>query len=125
MNPIHDRRRDDRRPFHDSLSIQLLLPCLDEVCPARVVDSETLDASATGLRIILDEAVEQDRLYDICVEVKNHPKRFLLTAETRWCRYDERHAVYEVGLELQNGEGTDFEAWVAFFRASRWCAPVV
>ena len=112
---MQERRAAGRLRLRESLFIQLLLPCLNDVCPSRVVDSVTVDVSKTGLRILLPEAVEAERLFDICVELRASPKRFLLTGETRWCRYDEEEHGYEVGIEIQDGEGTDFDAWTAFF----------
>ena len=115
---VDDKRNAVRFLRSEAVSIQLLLPCPDRSCPAEVVDCETVDVSRNGLRILLTEEVAAERILDICVELTDSPKRFLLTGETRWCRYNATRGSYEVGLEIQDGEGTDFAAWSDFFAAA-------
>ena len=95
----------------ESVSIQILRPCMDATCPAEVVASETIDISRDGLRLLLQEPLEADRIFDICVKLRNDPKRFLLTGETRWCRYNSDRNGHEVGIVLLDAEQTDFSAW--------------
>lgn len=117
MGNERERRAAQRMRKQETLSIQLLLPCLDEVCPARVVETVTIDVSEAGMRILLAEAIEADRLFDICIELKDNPKRFLLTGETRWCHFDDALQAYEVGIQIYDGEGTDYDAWSSFLSA--------
>jgi len=95
----------------ESVSIQILRPCAGDSCPAEVVASETIDISRHGLRLLLPEPLEAERIFDICVKLKDDPKRFLLTGETRWCRYNSERQAHEVGIEILDGEQTDFTAW--------------
>ena len=95
----------------ESVSIQILLPSMDDSRPAEVVASETIDISGQGMRVLLQEPLQTGRIFDICVELKEEPRRFLLTGETRWCRYSNKRKGHEVGLEILDGEGTDYAAW--------------
>ena len=95
----------------ESVSIQILRPCVDATCPAEVVASETIDISRHGLRLLLPEPLEADRIFDICVKLRDDPKRFLLTGETRWCRYNSQRQGHEVGIVILDAEETDFNAW--------------
>lgn len=109
--PVDERRTTERFLRKESVSIQILLPDADGACSAKVVASESIDISGRGLRLLLPVPLESGRIYDICVELKDDPRRFLLTGETRWCRYSDDRQGHEVGIEVLDGEGTDSVAW--------------
>ncbi len=110
-----DRRHARRIERRESVSIQIFLPCAERPGCPRVVTSETADVSGEGLRLLLPEPLEAERILDLCVALMGNPRRFLLTAETRWCRQDPGTGHYEVGLRVHEGEGTDFAEWLAAF----------
>ena len=115
-NPVDPTRSDEHRTAtrllrKESVSIQILRPCIDASCPAEVVASETVDISRQGLRLLLPEPLEADRIFDICVKLKDDPKRYLLTGETRWCRYNRERRGHEVEIVILDAEETDFNAW--------------
>jgi len=110
-DPSPERRRAPRIHRQESVSIQLLLPCLERPDAPRVVTCETADISPHGLRLLLSEPVEPERILDLCIELDDDPQRFLLTAETRWCRRNDRLSCYEVGLFIHDSEGTDYREW--------------
>lgn len=114
-NEPEERRAAPRLARSEQASIQLVFPCEDGSCRPEVAASFTLDVSINGFRLLLPRAVEPGHIYDVCVDLADQPKRFLLTGETRWCRYNEEHAGYEVGIEILEGEGTDFEIWARTF----------
>ena len=108
----HERRESPRLARRESVSIQLLLPCPDRTGCQRVVTTETADLSAGGLRLRLAEPLAAERILDLVVELSGHPRRFLLTGETRWCRPDAGGG-YEVGMLIHDGVGTDYAEWAA------------
>lgn len=111
-----ERRSLHRMLRNESVSLQLTLPS-SGAGAGRVIRIETLDISPTGLRITLPERVEEERLLDLCIDLKDHNKRFLLTGEVRWCRPSEGAADRcEAGIEVLEGEGTDHAAWFRFLR---------
>lgn len=112
--PIQDERREAKRmPREESVSIQLISSCEDGRCRLEVAECTTLDVSVSGLRLLLFKPLEDGRIYDVCVQLNDQPKRFLLTGETRWCRCNAEQAGYEVGIAILPGEGTDFEVWAS------------
>ena len=106
-----ERRATERFLRKESVSIQILLPDADGAACAKVVASETIDISGRGIRLLLPRPLEANRIYDICVELEGDPRRFLLTGETRWCRYNGERQGHEVGIEILDGEGTDAVVW--------------
>jgi hypothetical protein len=112
-----DERRAQRRWLRsESVSVQVLLPCGDGSCPAEVINTLTVDVSCNGMRLRVAEHLDSGRIFDICVEFRDQPRRFLLTGETRWCRRDPQHGEHEVGIAIHDGDGTDYAAWEAMFR---------
>ena len=117
MSPsdLADRRTSQRLLRKEEASIQLVFPCEDGTCRPEVAQSVTLDVSIKGFRLLLPKELEPGHIYDVCVDLAMEPKRFLLTGETRWCRYNSESACYEVGIEILPGEDTDFESWEDYF----------
>lgn len=108
-----DRRATPRHLRNDAVAIQIQRPDEGEAILGKVLVTRTRDVSAEGLRIGVEESLEEGNLYDLCVDVQGHLKHFLLTAEVRWCRPDPEGG-FEVGLQLLDGDGTDFAQWTAF-----------
>lgn len=99
----------------ESISIQVLLPAVDCLDTPRVVNGTTADVSATGLRVLLGEPVEPERVFDLCIQLDFNPQYFLLAGETRWCRFNDQMGYYEVGILIHDSEGTDYEQWGRLF----------
>jgi hypothetical protein len=110
-----DRRGAKRLPRKEQASIQLVFPGENADLQCEVSRSFTLDVSLHGFRLLLSRELEPHRIFDVCIELAAEPKRFLLTGETRWCRYNSEQSAYEVGLEILDGEGTDYESWEKHF----------
>lgn len=106
-----EHRSSTRLLRKESVSIQILLPCADGTCSAEVIASETIDISRQGIRLLLQVPLEAGRIFDTCVKLRDEPKSFLLTGETRWCRYNTGRRAHEVGIEILDAEGTDFADW--------------
>jgi hypothetical protein len=106
-----EKRRSPRLPLEESVSIVLFRTGPQASFSSERILTETIDVSASGMRIRTDEAIDNDRVFDICVELRGYTKRYLLTGESRWCRYIAEREVFEVGIEIRFGEGTDFMEW--------------
>ncbi len=113
---ITNNRIDPRHLRAEAISIQVMLPSFDGAEDAVVVQTKTLDVSSTGLKVQTDQFLPSGYIFDICIQLKDYPKKFLLTAEIKWCRkitddVDNFHA----GLEVQKALGTDYRHWSSFF----------
>ncbi len=110
MHPSNERRNLPRILRHDRVAIQLLRPGEEGPRSGRTINTETLDISQHGLRVRIDHPVESDHYFDLCIELHDHDKIFLLTGEIRWCR-PLAEGGFEAGILLHDGEGTDFAGW--------------
>ncbi len=108
---MSEKRRSTRVPLAESVSIVLFQSGSKTSFEARRVTTETIDVSELGMRIRTKEPIEDYLVFDICVELTGNPRRYLLTGESRWCRYNDLQGAFEVGIEIQNGEGTDCDEW--------------
>lgn len=114
-----ERRIIKRWLRSEAVSVQLMQAYCEDTCATQVIRTQTLDVSVRGLRLIAEEAIGEGYLFDICVELRDHPQRFLLTGETRWCRHRAQHEDYEIGIEIHDGEGTDYLAWTQTILAAQ------
>lgn len=110
---MYDKRRVRRVRRAESVSLALFHPAPGSLSECIRAATETIDVSERGMRIYTDEPMAPNRLFDFCVEVGDQPQRYLLTGETKWCRYNEEKRVYEVGIAFENGIDTDFSEWSA------------
>ncbi|MEM9102162.1 MAG: PilZ domain-containing protein [Pseudomonadota bacterium] len=111
-----EKRETSRVNQKESVSIQILSSSLDEAVAPVVVDSETLDISSGGLKIYVDQWIENGCILDFCVEFSNNPRRFLLTGETKWCKkIPGENTTFYLGIEVMDTEGTDFAPWHKLF----------
>jgi len=110
------KRREGRRlTRRELLSVELRPSGADASASAIVVSTETMNVSATGLRILLPAPVAPDGLFDFCIEVEGHPQRFLLTGEVRWCHRLPGPETYEAGVLIHDGQATDYPQWAELF----------
>lgn len=113
---LSDNKRAAPRFFRaESVSIEILHPGLDASDSPEVIITETIDVSRAGLRVLVNEYVEAGRFFDTCVDLADGARRYLLTCETRWCRFNEQIQSYELGIAIQDGEGTDYLEWSRLF----------
>ncbi len=76
---------------------------------AAVIKTQTLDVSATGMRLLCEKQVEPGMIHQICIQVTGIEKRFLLIAEIKWSKPEQ--GGWLAGLEIQDAEGFDLEPW--------------
>ncbi len=110
---MSDKRRVPRIRCSEPVSLAVFHPAPGSTSECARAATETIDVSETGMRIYTKEPMEPDRLFDFCIEVRDQPQRYLLTGETKWCRYNAEKRTYEVGIEIRNGVDTDFAEWSA------------
>lgn len=110
---MSDKRRIPRIRRSESVSLALFHPAPGSSSECTLAATETIDVSQAGMRIYTDEPMDPDRIFDLCVEIGGQPQRYLLTGETKWCRYNDAKRMYEVGIGIRDGVDTDFSEWSA------------
>lgn len=108
-----ERRRNPRLVREERLLMQVT--AIDDAPPPERMTSacRTVDISAGGLRLRLNEPVQAGSRIDLWVEVTGRSGKLLLSGEVRWSvQQDEGHLI---GIQLHERDGFDLLAWKALF----------
>ena len=111
MSNNQDRRQHSRQARDERVVVQIVSSTHDTLPPGTVVRCSTKDVSPTGIRIQLDQQVPEGFQLELWVEVSNHPTKFYLSGEVKWCRELDQAKRYLVGVELRDADTEDFKQW--------------
>ena len=111
MSNNKDRRQHSRQPRDERVVVQIVSSTRDTLPPGTVVRCSTKDVSPEGLRIQLDQPVPEGFKLELWVEISNHPSKFYLAGEVKWCQEVEEGKRYLVGVHLTEGKTEDLELW--------------
>ena len=111
MSDSKDRRQHARQARDERVVVQIVSSTRDTLPPGTVVRCATKDVSAQGLRIQLDQKVPEGFEIELWVEISNHPSKFYLAGEVKWCKEVEAGKRYLVGIELTEGKTEDLTVW--------------
>jgi len=102
-------RQEHRLLAEESIFLQVAASSEDGAESPAMVVSHSMDISASGLLMVVDQALPIGSIYPACVVLKNPEGRFQLIAEVKWVRPEADQ--WRVGLALFESEGTDIEQW--------------
>ena len=111
MSTTKDRRQHARQPRDERVVVQIVSSIGDTLPPGTIVRCSTRDVSTQGLRIQLEQQVPEGYLLELWIEISNHPGKFFLAGEVKWCKELDEGKRYLVGVELKEGETDDFKQW--------------
>lgn len=118
MSSNKDRRQSQRQPRDERVVVQIVSSTRDTLPPGTVVRCSTKDVSPEGLRIQLDQKVPEGFQVELWVEISNHPSKFYLAGEVKWCQELEGGKRYLVGVALSEGKTEDLELWQSLLDGS-------
>jgi hypothetical protein len=85
----------------------------DDIGP-RVVICNTMDVSANGLMLHLDDQLPEEAIFQLYIEFgEERRRRYHLVGEVRWARLSEDGEGYLTGFSLYESDGSDIDAWKA------------
>lgn len=80
--------------------------------PTEIVICSSVEVSATGVRVCVDDALEPGSILQLGVQLHEMQQPLYLVGEVRWCAADpQRSGSHYVGFELIESNGTDYLAW--------------
>jgi len=79
--------------------------------PPRVVICNTLDVSANGLMLCLDDPLPMEAIFQLHIESASPPYRFHLVGEVRWSEDLGKPNGHRTGFFLYDSDGSDIVAW--------------
>ncbi|MDY6921740.1 MAG: PilZ domain-containing protein [Pseudomonadota bacterium] len=118
---MDEQRRHKRQTRTADAYLELTLADEEGDFIQKVIACETVDLSASGLKLYMSEPVEQGLITDILVELTGEVERYFLTAELKWIAPGGDDGWYFAGFEIFAGDNTDYQAWAD--RVARKPAP--
>ena len=106
-----DSRQEHRLGSQETVFIEVDSAARDDEHPTSIVISHSIDISANGMQVIVDEEFTSGTIYQVCVQLNNPERRLHLIAEVKWCRYVERESGFLIGLSLFESDDTDIQQW--------------
>lgn len=106
-----DRREESRLNRSAMLFVETVSAAPDSIEGPVVVACKTLDFSANGMQVQMDQALTAGAIHQMTLELPNSSERFELTGEVRWVRVSSSGAGYVAGIMLFNSEGTEIIDW--------------
>ena len=111
MSKSKNRRQHVRQPRDERVVVQIVSSTCETLPPGTVVRCSTKDISPEGIRIQLGQQLPDGFLLELWIEISNHPNKFFLTGEVKWCREIDEGKRYLVGVALKEGRAEDFKLW--------------
>ncbi|MCW8830457.1 MAG: PilZ domain-containing protein [Gammaproteobacteria bacterium] len=113
MSDQNNRRADTRYTQHEVVSLTIIFTSQNPGLLGKTLKGNTIDVSASGLRIVLGTALPPDSTIDVSIKLKDDPNKFFLSGKVRWCRETVEAGTYQVGVVLQDliNTETDLKRW--------------
>jgi len=103
MLPYEDRRGARRLLREEAVRVKILASPRHPEVAGQVIDCSTVDMSATGLRLLLEAAVEPASYLELEVEMTEPDEHILLCGEVMWSRETEAQGYFLIGVMLVDG----------------------
>lgn len=109
-NDNADERRSEAR-FDDraTIFVERLAAEYDQSRPASIVICRSVDISANGLQVRMDQPVPVGAILRLCAQFTDNRKSLYLVGEVKWLR--EERGSWSIGFNLFESEQTDIMAW--------------
>ncbi|MDG1772403.1 MAG: PilZ domain-containing protein [Oceanicoccus sp.] len=103
-----DRRSETRIDEKTKIFIEVCSASFDNTSPANIIICNSLDLSANGLQVEIDQEVAIGAILRLCAEFGDDETLYLV-GETKWVKPAGEH--FNVGFELYDAENTDIIGW--------------
>ncbi|MFT6117612.1 MAG: hypothetical protein ACI8PP_003353 [Candidatus Pseudothioglobus sp.] len=80
--------------------------------PGNVVICNSLDFSANGLQVVVDDDIAAGSIFRLCIDLQDQDPIFLV-AEVKWKRPDTSTDGFRLGFLLFESDDTDIDRWHA------------
>ena len=115
----HDQRQEYRLSAQETVYLELTQQKHSaSESGADIVVSTSLDMSANGLRVIVDQPLDAGTILRSCVLLRATGVQFVLVCEVKWARPYGEAGEFLLGLSLFESEGSDIVRWKDFIAQS-------
>ncbi|MCL6416508.1 PilZ domain-containing protein [Aestuariirhabdus sp. Z084] len=111
---LAEQRQGNRVSRAERVLIQMASSSYDHLLSGETVSARTRDISIQGFRAILDQDVPQGSILQICISVTDHQRRYVLSAEVRWCSPGDGGSTC-AGFRILPSQDSDYDDWISAF----------
>ena len=104
----NEHRVETRLSFQETIFIEVLAS--DVSTPGSVIMCNSLDLSANGLQVVLDEEITSGSIFRLCIDMQQNDPIFLV-GEVKWKRPDPDGEGFRIGFLLFESDDTDIARW--------------
>lgn len=108
---MDEKRKNPRTNRQENVYIEVTTQDEDGEYTKKVIGCESVDVSRKGLKLYVHEQIVQGTILDLCVNFKDNPEKYYLTAEVKWSRPLVDEGWYFIGFEIYEGDNTDYQKW--------------
>ncbi len=115
---VENRRQSPRISLKEALNLKIVFSSENPNLLGKTLCGSTIDVSASGLRIELNQQIKIDSVLDVWVTLKENDKKYFLTGNVRWCRTLETGEYFQIGVVLRERSDTvtDLDSWQDAFK---------
>lgn len=115
-----DKRQEYRLHRQETVFIEIDGGSFDGKQPVEILISQSLDLSANGLQLVVNEPLTPGCIHQIAIQLEEEPGPFNLVAEVKWCSERAGHQEdtdtpqWTAGLAILESDNTLLPAWKSF-----------
>ena len=103
-----NNRGETRLDLEETIFIEIIAS--DKNSAGSVIMCNSLDLSANGLQVIVDEEISMGTILRLCIDLKDADPIFLV-GEVMWQRPDAETGGFRIGFSLFEADDTDIGRW--------------
>ena len=107
-----EQRKHPRQFRRQEVYLELMEEVSEEGVAARILACETVDISASGLKLYVERPVVKGTVLNLSVLSNQGDQALMLVGEVKWCRPGGDDGWYFLGLEIYDSEGSDYASLV-------------
>lgn len=105
----NEKRSETRLEQKTTIFVEVCSSSFDNSTPGSVIICNSLDISANGIQVEMDQEVPIGSVLRLCAEIHDSDQALYLVCETKWVREDGDH--FNIGFEIYDAENTDIVGW--------------
>ncbi len=111
-NPTSSEQRQEYRlNSRETVFIELASASHDGQQPEEILVSKSVDISANGLQVLVNQPLEMNRILQVAVSLEDLESPINLITEVMWIIADETNNQWMVGLSLLDSDDTKLAEW--------------
>ncbi|MGH1373679.1 MAG: PilZ domain-containing protein [Cellvibrionaceae bacterium] len=106
-----EQRQEYRLNSRETVFIELASASHDGQQPEEILVSKSVDISANGLQVLVNQPLEMNRILQVAVSLEDIQSPINLITEVKWIIADESNHQWMVGLALLDSDDTKLAEW--------------